>query len=113
MQRALISLLILLWPTLSLADQLSDVSGRYRILSASRIHFSVAQVGGASIEGEFKRFKGTFQLDRNIGNSKVEMSLEPGSIKAVDPRIEEFIKSEPVFDAGEVHDALPAAVVAG
>jgi polyisoprenoid-binding protein YceI len=98
MSRALIALVFLLWPTLSLADQFSDAVGHYRILSSSRIHFSVAQAGGAAIEGNFSRFKGTFKLEKNVGRSVVEFSLEPGSVKAVDPRIEEFIKSEPVFD---------------
>jgi polyisoprenoid-binding protein YceI len=98
MSRVLIALAVLLWPTLSFADQFADAAGRYRILSSSRIHFSVAQAGGAAIEGEFKRFRGTFQLNKNVGTSKVEIALEPASIQAVDPRIEEFIKSEAVFD---------------
>lgn len=98
MSRALIALVFLLWPALSFADEFSDAVGHYRILPSSRIHFSVAQVGGAAIEGEFRRFKGTFRLERNVGNSKVEISLEPGSVQAVDPRVEEFIKSEAVFD---------------
>lgn len=98
MLRALIAFLVLVWPAASFADQLSEVAGRYRLLPSSRIHFSVAQAGGAAIEGEFTRFNGMFRLDRNIGNSKVELSLEPGSVQAVDPRIEDFIRSEPVFD---------------
>jgi polyisoprenoid-binding protein YceI len=98
MPRALTAFVLLLWPALCFADQFSDAAGHYRILSSSRIRFSVAQAGGAAIEGEFRRFRGTFRLERNVGNSKVEISLEPGSVEAVDPRIEEFIKSEPVFD---------------
>jgi polyisoprenoid-binding protein YceI len=98
MSRALIALAFLLWPPLSFADQFADAVGRYRILSSSRIHFSVAQAGGAAIEGDFSRFKGTFKLEKNVGRSTVEFSLEPGSVKAVDPRVEEFIKSEAVFD---------------
>jgi polyisoprenoid-binding protein YceI len=98
MKRALIAVAFLLLPAHSFADQFSSAVGRYRILSSSRIHFSVAQAGGAAIEGEFRRFKGTFQLNRNVGDSKVELSLEPDSVQAIDPRIEEFIKSEPVFD---------------
>jgi len=99
MQRALIALILLLWPAFSFADQFSNAVGRYRVLPSSRIHFSVAQMGGAAIEGEFRQFKGTFQLDKTVGRSKVEISLQPGSVKAVDPRIEQFIKSEAVFDA--------------
>jgi polyisoprenoid-binding protein YceI len=83
------------------ADELSDVAGRYRVLASSHIHFSVAQAGGASIEGEFRQFKGMFQIDRAIGRSKVEFSLQPASVTAADPRIEEFIKSEPVFDVAK------------
>ena len=98
MLRALIGLVLLLSPAVSFADQFSDAVGRYRVLPSSRIHFSVAQLGGDGIEGEFTRFKGTLQLDRNVGRSKVEFSLEPGSVKTVDPRIDEFIRSEPVFD---------------
>jgi polyisoprenoid-binding protein YceI len=98
MPRILIALLILLWPALSLADQFSDAAGRYRVLSSSRVHFSVAQMGGAEIAGEFTRFKGTFVLNKDISRSKVDISLEPGSVSAVDPRVEEFIKSESVFD---------------
>jgi polyisoprenoid-binding protein YceI len=98
MHRTLMIFVLLLWPTFGFADQFSDAAGRYRVLPSSRIHFSVAQAGGAAIEGEFKRFKGTFQLDRTVGRSKVEFSLEPGSVAAADPRIEEFIKSEAVFD---------------
>jgi polyisoprenoid-binding protein YceI len=105
MLRVLTLLALLVSPSLSLADQLSDVAGRYRVLPSSRIHFSVAQAGGAAIEGEFKRFKGTFQIDKAIGRSKVEFSLEPGSVTAADPRIEEFIKSDAVFDVAE-HPAV-------
>jgi polyisoprenoid-binding protein YceI len=101
MQRALIALLLLLWPALCAADQLSEVAGRYRVLPSSRIHFSVAQMGGAAIEGDFKRFKGTFELDKAIGRSRVDFSLQPASVSAVDPRVEEFIKSEAVFDAAK------------
>jgi polyisoprenoid-binding protein YceI len=57
-------------------------------------------MGGAAIEGEFKRFRGTFQLDgKDVARSKVDISIDSGSVSAADPRIEEFIKSESVFDS--------------
>ena len=99
MPRFAIALFFLLWPALCFADQFSDAAGRYRVLQSSRIHFSVAQMGGAAIEGDFTRFSGTFALDKNIAGSKVEFSLEPGSVTAADPRIEQFITSASVFDA--------------
>lgn len=98
LKSAVAALAVILSTASAHADQLSDVAGRYRVLPSSRIHFSVAQIGGEAIEGEFRQFKGTFQIDKTISRSKVEFSLQPASIKAVDPRIEEFIKSEPVFD---------------
>lgn len=101
LKSAVTALVVVLSTATAHADELSDVAGRYRVLSSSHIHFSVAQAGGASIEGEFRQFKGVFQIDKAIGRSKVEFSLLPASVTAADPRIEEFIKSEPVFDVAE------------
>jgi polyisoprenoid-binding protein YceI len=83
------------------ADPLSDAVGRYRVASSSHIHFSVAQLGGDPIEGEFAKFNGVFEIESDVAQSKVEFSLEPASVKAVDPRVEEFIKSEAVFNAAQ------------
>jgi polyisoprenoid-binding protein YceI len=94
-----IAALLLLLPAASNADELSDAAGRYKVLSSSHIHFSVAQMGGAAVEGEFRTFDGQFQLDGNdIGHSKVSFVIKPGSVTAVDPRVEAFIRSAAVFD---------------
>ena len=99
MKTLLLGALLVLLPAGDSADAFSEVAGSYRVLPSSRIHFSVARIGGAPVEGEFKRFKGNFRMDgKDVSRSKVEFSLEPGSVSAVDPRVEEFIKSEPVFD---------------
>jgi polyisoprenoid-binding protein YceI len=100
MLRMIFAAVLMIWPLQASADAFSDAAGRYRVQPSSVIHFSVAQMGGAAIEGEFKRFKGTFQLDgKNVARSKVDISIDTGSVSAADPRIEEFIKSEAVFDA--------------
>ncbi|MBL0371397.1 polyisoprenoid-binding protein [Rhizobium sp. KVB221] len=102
MKRVMLIAVLLIWPMVASADAFSDAAGRYRVLPSSRIHFSVAQMGGAAVAGEFKRFKGSFQLDgRDVSRSKVDFTLEPASVSAVDPRVEEFIRSEPVFNAAK------------
>jgi polyisoprenoid-binding protein YceI len=102
MMRLLVAATLMIAPVSASADAFSDAAGRYKVQSSSVIHFSVAQMGGQAIEGTFKRFKGTFQLDgKDVGRSKVDISIDAGSVSAADPRIEEFIKSEPVFDAAK------------
>lgn len=84
------------------AASLGDLEGRYTVAPSSIIHFSVAQMGGQAIEGQFTRFSGQFVLAGNdASRSTVRFTLSPGSVKAADPRVEEFIKSDAVFDVGK------------
>jgi polyisoprenoid-binding protein YceI len=81
------------------AESLAALEGRYKVAPSSVIHFSVAQMGGQAIEGRFKSFSGQFVLGgEDASRSSVQFTLSPGSVQAVDPRVEEFIKSEAVFD---------------
>jgi polyisoprenoid-binding protein YceI len=81
-------------------DKLSSLHGRYMITPSSRIAFSVAQIGGGGIAGTFSRFSGTFDLrPDNIARSSVTLSLQPASVKAAEPRVENFLRSSAVFDA--------------
>ena len=81
-------------------DTLSSLHGRYLIAPSSRIAFSVAQIGGGGIAGTFTRFSGTFDLQPdNIARSSVTLSLQPASVKAAEPRVENFLRSSAVFDA--------------
>lgn len=81
------------------AASLGDLEGRYKVAPSSTIHFSVAQMGGQAIEGRFTRFSGQFVLSGNdASRSTVQFTLSPDSVKAVDPRVEVFIKSDAVFD---------------
>jgi polyisoprenoid-binding protein YceI len=82
------------------SDTLSNLHGRYLITPSSRIAFSVAQLGGGGIAGTFSRFSGTFDLrPDDIATSSVTFSLRPASVKAAEPRIENFLRSSAVFDA--------------
>jgi polyisoprenoid-binding protein YceI len=82
------------------APALSDAAGNYRIASSSVIHFSIAQVGGGGgIAGNFAKFSGGFRIDRdNIGQSSVEFTLYPESVRSSERRIENFLRSSAVFD---------------
>ena len=82
------------------APQLSDAAGSYGITGASRVHFSVAQVGGGGIIGDFGKFSGNFRIDgNNIARSSVEFTLYPESVETGESRVEDFLKSSAVFDS--------------
>ncbi|WP_429123014.1 YceI family protein [Ensifer sp. 4252] len=82
------------------APQLSDAAGSYGITGASRVRFSVAQVGGGGIVGDFGKFSGNFRIDgSNIARSSVEFTLYPESVETGESRVEEFLKSSAVFDS--------------
>ncbi|WP_457586251.1 YceI family protein [Ensifer canadensis] len=82
------------------APQLQDAAGNYGITGASRVHFSVAQVGGGGIVGDFGKFSGNFRIDgSNISRSSVEFTLYPESVETGESRVEDFLKSSAVFDS--------------
>lgn len=84
------------------APELADVAGHYRIDSSSTIAFSVAQIGGGGIVGDFRSFSGAFDLDpQNVAASRVTFKLRPKSVTAAQPRIENFLRSSAVFDAAD------------
>lgn len=82
------------------ADTLSDVAGRYTIQPSSHVGFTVAQVGGGGIVGDFKKFTGVFALNESdIGRSTIDFTLYPESVSTGQPRIESFLRSDAVFDS--------------
>ncbi|QRM54679.1 YceI family protein [Sinorhizobium sp. BG8] len=82
------------------APDLKDAAGTYRIANASRIGFSVDQVGGGGISGVFNKFSGTFKINsNNVSASTVNFTLFPGSVTTKDGRIADFLRSSAVFDA--------------
>jgi polyisoprenoid-binding protein YceI len=81
------------------ADALSEAAGQYRINASSHIAFSVGQVGGGGISGDFSSFRGTFRIDgSDIGRSTVQFTLVPASVRTGEPRTENFLRSDAVFD---------------
>lgn len=80
------------------ADSLASAGGRYTIQPGSHIGFSVGQVGGGGISGQFGRFSGTFDLDAdNPSKSSVVFNLQPDSVDAGQARISDFLRSSAVF----------------
>ncbi len=84
------------------ADALADAAGNYRIDKSSKISFVVDQVGGGGIKGSFPDYKGSFRIDgRDVGRSNVTITLYPRSVQANEARVEDFLRSDAVFDVAE------------
>jgi len=82
------------------ADGLAEASGSYVIQPDSRIRFHVGNVAGSGIDGDFARFSGTFAINgHDIGRSDVDFVLLPASVRTSDKRVEDFLRSDAVFDA--------------
>ena len=92
--------LIALASPLVYADTLSDVAGRYKIQPSSQVGFTVSQVGGGGITGNFKKFSGVFSLNNgDISRSVIDFTLYPESVWTGQARVETFLRSDAVFDA--------------
>lgn len=90
----------------SFGESLASAGGRYAIEPSSRIVFSVGQVGGGGIEGQFRQFSGTFIIDAaRVSRSAVSFTLRPASVQAGQPRITNFLRSSAVFDVDN-HPAI-------
>lgn len=101
MRLAILTCLLMSLPLAAGADSLGALKGRYKVDPSSTIHFSVAQLGGQAVEGRFRKFSGQFVLaGDDASRSTVQFNLSPASVEAVDPRVEDFIKSRSVFDVG-------------
>ncbi|MEK1887973.1 MAG: YceI family protein [Phyllobacterium sp.] len=97
---AAIAGIVALAPTSVSADTLSEVAGRYKIQPSSRVGFSVSQVGGGGITGNFKKFSGVFALNNSdISRSVIDFTLYPESVSTGQARVESFLKSDAVFDS--------------
>jgi polyisoprenoid-binding protein YceI len=95
-----IAALLAVSPAGARADTLSEVAGRYNIQPSSRVGFTVAQVGGGGITGDFKKFSGVFALNKSdISRSTISFTLYPESVSTGQARVESFLRSDAVFDS--------------
>lgn len=87
-------------PAIARADTLSEVAGRYNIQPSSRVGFTVSQVGGGGITGNFRKFAGVFALNKSdIRRSTINFTLYPESVWTGQARVESFLRSDAVFDS--------------
>lgn len=87
-------------PIVAQADALAEVAGRYNIQPSSHVGFTVAQVGGGGITGDFKKFSGVFSLNKSdISQSVITFTLYPESVSTGQARVESFLRSDAVFDS--------------
>lgn len=83
------------------APALTEAAGAYAFSAAgSTIRFAIGQVDGGGLQGRFGRFSGTIHIDpRDMARSGVDITIVPASVATGQGRIDDFLKSNAVFDA--------------
>ncbi len=83
------------------APSLSEAGGNYTFSNGdSVIRFAIGQIDGGGLQGRFDRFSGTIRIDpRDIGHSKVNITIVPGSVTTGESRVDSFLKSNAVFNS--------------
>jgi polyisoprenoid-binding protein YceI len=94
-------LLLVMAPIAAGSVELADAAGKYRIApSSSRITFSIPKAGGGALTGSFRSFSGSIVIDgRDVSRSRVEIAIDPRSVAAGAGRVDDFLKSDAVFNA--------------
>lgn len=101
--RAAFIMLLLLPATpfqVAAAPSLSEAAGRYVIVaSGSRLAFTVSAVSGPGINAQFARFDGTIDIPASsVERARVTITIYPDSVTSGEKRIDDFLKSNAVFD---------------
>ena len=98
---AALGALCLAGPHALAAVSLGDAAGRYVVgAGGSSIRFAIANAGGGALKGAFGRFKGTIRIDDgDVGRSSVDITLYSDSVGTGQARIDDFLRSDAVFDA--------------
>jgi polyisoprenoid-binding protein YceI len=65
----------------------------------SRIGFAVKHMVVSTVQGEFGKFQGTFELDGKDGLAKAEASIDIASVNTRDEKRDTHLKSPDFFDA--------------
>lgn len=83
------------------AVDLAAAAGEYHINpSTSKIGFAIDQIAGRGIAGDFRMFSGTIRIDgKQIAHSQVNIAVVPASVSTGQTRIDDFLRSNAVFDA--------------
>lgn len=73
-------------------------STAYRVLPTSELKFRVRNFGITSVEGKFKDFSGTLQLDQTFENSKATAEIMTASLDSENEERDTHLKSSDFFD---------------
>lgn len=86
---------------LAQTPSLSEVAGRYAILSSeSRLDFRVRAVGGPGLSGRFGRFEGRLHIPSDsVEGARIVIQIFPESVTTGQERADWFLRSDAVFDA--------------
>ncbi|WP_157014240.1 YceI family protein [Mesorhizobium xinjiangense] len=98
--------LLLALPLRAQAPSLADAAGRYVLTpQGSRLSFSVPAAGGRAIRGRFVRFAGRIDIPAdNIERARVIITIFPESVATGERRVDNFLKSNAVFDVAHEHE---------
>ncbi len=109
--RVLAVVLLAATPTAAAVD-LDQAAGSYTI-DGSSIRFTIGNASGGGIKAGFGSFKGTIRIDgKDISRSRVDITIFPASVSSGQQRIDNFLKSDAVFDvANERQIAFRSASV--
>ncbi len=73
-----------------------DIDGAH-----SQVGFAVKHLMVSTVRGEFTKFAGSVVIDDDLPKSKVEATIEVGSISTREPKRDEHLKSPDFFDAAK------------
>lgn len=96
--------LMMLFPVIGFgrgaADLLRTYAGRYQLgAGAADVRFMVKVLTGEAIEGRFASVAGQFVIDRRaLKRSKIDVTIEPGSVDTGSDQVDGFLKSAGFFD---------------
>jgi len=97
---ALVIFLLLGAPSRAQVPSLSEAAGRYSLVADhSSLAFTVSAVGGPGIKGRFMRFDGNIDIPADdMERARVMITIYPESVTTGQERIDNFLKSDAVFD---------------
>ena len=100
MKHALLSFVFLVTSTFAYSAGLELAPGKYNVDPAhSRVSFTIPHFVVSEVQGRFNDVKGSFVLDKDIGKSKVDVTVQIASIDTAEKKRDDHLKSADFFDA--------------
>jgi polyisoprenoid-binding protein YceI len=82
------------------AQGLELTAGKYNVDPAhSRVSFTIPHFVVSEVQGRFNDVKGSFVLDKDIGKSKVDVTVAISSIDTAEKKRDDHLRSPDFFDA--------------